>query len=453
MKKIIFLLLITTGFSCQKYLDVKSDHRFLIPSTLKDMSQLLANLNALNFKTVPALGESNDNVTADSVQLSDITGVNKYRLAFLWQLKNNEFYQFTGGGDSWSAPYNAIYYANLVLEKMPRIEKTPQNAGEWNRVYGSALFFRAYHMAQLCWTFAKNYDENNNTDAGIVLKLENDFNNPSVRSSVKESYQQVLKDALAALELLPAVAETKFLPTRKATCALLSRVYLSMLKFSDAAHYADLFLKEQTTMLDFNNPADVIDLIVPYVDFDKEAAFATTLGNGLLQRYADTSFLNMFAADDMRKGIYFQDYFNGLSYSKIIVGGTFKSHNSFTGFRTSEMLLTRAECFARANKPDEALADLNMLCSRRYKTATFVPYTINTQPELLQLILLERRKEMVGEAVRWMDIKRLNKEFNNITIRHYDYLEKRYHELLPNEDRFACPIPTDIIKLSGMQQN
>jgi hypothetical protein len=117
------------------------------------------------------------------------------------------------------------------------------------------------------------------------------------------------------------------------------------------------------------------------------------------------------------------------------------------------MLLTRAECFARANKPDEALADLNMLCSRRYKTATFVPYAINTQPELLQLILLERRKEMVGEAVRWMDIKRLNKEFNNITIRHYDYLEKRYHELLPNEDRFACPIPTDIIKLSGMQQN
>jgi hypothetical protein len=50
-----------------------------------------------------------------------------------------------------------------------------------------------------------------------------------------------------------------------------------------------------------------------------------------------------------------------------------------------------------------------------------------------------------------MDIKRLNKEGRNIIVKRKIGSDRI--ELLPNDNRYAWPIPPDIIELSGMKQN
>ena len=72
--------------------------------------------------------------------------------------------------------------------------------------------------------------------------------------------------------------------------------------------------------------------------------------------------------------------------------------------RTAEVLLSRAEAYARLNKNTEALADLNTLRKQRY--SDYVAGT-ETGADLLTAILLQRRLELAFEGSRFFDLKRL----------------------------------------------
>ena len=95
--------------------------------------------------------------------------------------------------------------------------------------------------------------------------------------------------------------------------------------------------------------------------------------------------------------------------------------------------------------------DLNALLEKRYQTSTFTPLVINDQKEALSRILLERRKELVMRGLRWIDIKRLNKGGDQITL--VRKIGNQTYTLLPNSDYYALPIPDDIIRITGMKQN
>jgi len=53
--------------------------------------------------------------------------------------------------------------------------------------------------------------------------------------------------------------------------------------------------------------------------------------------------------------------------------------------------------------------------------------------------------------LRWMDIKRLNKEGANISLRRT--VNGITYSLQPNDNKFALPLPETIIRISGMTQN
>ncbi|KKX49153.1 RagB/SusD family nutrient uptake outer membrane protein [Sphingobacterium sp. IITKGP-BTPF85] len=127
------------------------------------------------------------------------------------------------------------------------------------------------------------------------------------------------------------------------------------------------------------------------------------------------------------------------------------SNNLFGGIATDEMYLVRAECLAREGKIAEALADINLLLSKRYKSTSFMPLSETNISNLLDLILLERRKELLFRGLRWMDIKRLNLEGRMISLIREGADGKV--ELKPNDNRFAIPLPEDIIRLAGVEQN
>lgn len=88
---------------------------------------------------------------------------------------------------------------------------------------------------------------------------------------------------------------------------------------------------------------------------------------------------------------------------------------------------------------------------KRWKTGTFVPFTASTSSGALATILAERRKELMMRDLRWMDIKRLNKEGAGITLKRI--VAGQPYQLQPNEPRFALPLPAYVLALTGMQQN
>ena len=63
----------------------------------------------------------------------------------------------------------------------------------------------------------------------------------------------------------------------------------------------------------------------------------------------------------------------------------------------------------------------------------------------------ERRKELIFRGLRWIDIKRLNLEGANIEQRRF--LDGKEYILEPNSNRYALPLPDDIIRLTWMEQN
>ena len=110
-----------------------------------------------------------------------------------------------------------------------------------------------------------------------------------------------------------------------------------------------------------------------------------------------------------------------------------------------------AECKVRMNKIQEGIGYLNALLVKRWKTGTFVPITANSQVEALDIVLKERRKELLIRGLRWPDLKRYNRDGANITLMRT--VKGQTYSLPPNDPRYAIAIPEDIITLSGMPQN
>jgi starch-binding outer membrane protein, SusD/RagB family len=54
-------------------------------------------------------------------------------------------------------------------------------------------------------------------------------------------------------------------------------------------------------------------------------------------------------------------------------------------------------------------------------------------------------------GLRWIDIKRLNKEGAGIVLKRL--IGDKTYTLQPNDPRYALPLPADIILNTGMQQN
>ncbi|HTH31212.1 MAG TPA: hypothetical protein VL946_07665, partial [Lacibacter sp.] len=98
-----------------------------------------------------------------------------------------------------------------------------------------------------------------------------------------------------------------------------------------------------------------------------------------------------------------------------------------------------------------ALAALNTVLTKRWKTGAFVPLITTNNQQVLEWVLAERRKESAFRDLRWMDLKRLNREGAGIQLQRK--IGSEDFILMPNDLRYAMPIPEDIILMTGMPQN
>lgn len=438
----------------KKFLDEKPDSDFFVPTTLEDFQALLDNDAVIS--VTPVLGElSADNYYLPSTFWQGLS-LARERNSYNWAV---DIYNGEVGVLDWNTPYEQVFYANVVLDGLKKLAKTPDNAVKWNAMKGSALFTRAFAFHNLAQIFAPVYDlaTANKPNSGIPLRLSPNIDEPTRRSTVQDTYTQILNDLLEASELLPDTINyaVRTRPSKPAALALLARVYLSMSDYEKAQIYADRSLSLYNKLIDYNKLPN-INANFPFDKFNDETlyqgktVFTNVLKGGPVKDcILDSNIFQSYLTNDLRKSAFY-------SYNTFNFPNPKGSYNAtifaFTGLATDELYLIRAECKARNGLKDEALTDLNVLLSNRFKTGFFTPVTATTTDEAVTMILKERRKELPFRGVRWSDLRRLNKENGRKTTL-TRILNGQTYTLAPGDSRYVLPIPPDIIQFANIPQN
>ena len=445
---IIFCLLL---INCNKkeFLDEKPNSEVFVPTTLEDFQILLDNEAKLGI--IPVLGElSADNFYIPS-SFWQLLGTLEHN-AYIWL---PDIYNGEGNIADWNAPYEQVLYANVVLDGLKYVSVTSENWQQWNNMKGSALFIRAYAFYNLAQVFAQPYDAATaSNNLGIPLKLTPKVEELVKRSTVEETYAQILNDLLEAKELLPDAVpfSNRNRPSKPAALAQLARVYLSMRRYNKAGDYADSSLKLYSSLIDYNTSNTAVSR--PFDRYNAETMYQskfveTNVLKGLIRDcIIDTTLYNSYLPNDLRRSL----FFNINSVGKVNFKGSYNGTSfAFTGLATDEMYLVRAECRARTDDVSGAMNDLNTLLQKRWKTGTFITYAASTSDSALKLILNERRKEMPCRGIRWTDIRRLNLEKAGITPKRI--LNNQEYSLPINSSLYVLPIPPDAIQLGHYEQN
>lgn len=456
MKWCYSILLIICAYGCRKsdFLNTRPDPSLVVPSTLADYQAILDNDFSMNgeagYGVVPALGESGaDNYfVSNDVYNSVLQPL--YKRVYTWDkevFQNEQVYD-------WNIPYQSIYMANVVLDGLAQLEVSADELQQYNVARGSALFFRSHLFYQLAQVFVKPYDKDSATTLpGLPLRLTSSLTEQLQRSTMEETYQQIITDLQAAIPLLPAKPVYATQPSKAACYGLLSRTYLTMQDYSNGLLYADSCLQLHNTLINYNSLDTVgyypFTILNPEVIFQCEMIRAPDVFP-VNPNYAfvDTVLVHSYDNTDLRRLVFFKPR-NGYYF----FNGTYSGYYGlFAGIASDEVYLNRAECYARTGKEQAALDDMNTLLANRYRTGSFIPYTTANTPDVLQLVLEERRKELCYRGLRWSDLRRLNKEGAGIKLQRM--VDNSMYMLPANDSRYVYPIPGPVMNLNPLiEQN
>ncbi|WP_266361991.1 RagB/SusD family nutrient uptake outer membrane protein [Tellurirhabdus rosea] len=357
-------------------------------------------------------------------------------------------------GEVWRFNYLMINDVNLILENIAPYEASaPKKA---NRIKGQALAIRGLLHFNLLQYYAPNFDRNS-TSPGVPVKTTSKIETPA-RATVKQVYDQIIKDLEAALPLLNDVDAAINTATKRSRIdaatvnAILARVSLYAKEYDRAITYATAAISARPLATRANfpgiwsdanadevlfaiqfNPGEggpALDVWSPATNRSQWEPAATLLST--FDRTNDVRFASYFTAGESitgsvnRAGRFVVTKYQGKGTAR-------DGAANFKAFRTGEMYLIRAEARALTNRAAEALADLNTL--RAARIANFAPGT-ETGQALIDAIALERRKELWMEGHRWFDLKRTTRVVNRADCRPGSVCT-----LAANSPKWAWPIP------------
>lgn len=400
LRTVICLLLFTLQ-GCENFLEIRPDKKMVIATKLDDLQAIFDNTGVI--KAQAYLSE----VMADDYYISDADFVAQADFIRQYYLRETPLIDYSQG---WVSYYRAVFYVNEILAGIQRIDYSGIELPKARHLEGSALFVRAlsyYHLAQL---FTVPYVEATAVnEKGLPLRLSPDFNQVVKRSSQLETYQQIIADFRNSIRLLPVTKPTyPTRPWKAAAYAGLANVYLTMENYALAETYADSVLQITDQLMDFSMLDQQAE--VPFSPYNPEVLYYSNFGhtgplsNRLLN--VDTLLYRNYDDADLRKAVYFKIRPNNTVQYK----GDYPIQNQgfFNGLTIAEMFLVRAECKARRGDSNGAAEDLKTLMDSRWTANHYViPGNLN-DAGILNLILEERRRELVFKGRRWYDVRRLH---------------------------------------------
>lgn len=432
--------------SCSKFLDAKPDRSLAIPDNVRDLQALL-DYEDQTILYYPAAGD----VAADYYFIKEVDWLSR-------DIDVRNTYNWAGNDQNrqdWSNNYNKIFYSNVVLDAIDHAKLGSMSEADRREVKGRAHFFRGwtyFHLAQLYSPYYAFGDED--SEYGLPLKLKPDINEPVRRSTVKETYEQIIHDLSQAADLLPDRVAVQVRPSKAAAYAALARLYLILGDCGQALSYANACLNIHYELIDYNTLDSELNL--PLGAFNKEVIFhavtlATSGVHNLSVAYVDLGMPDKYQDGDLRKKLFFKQEDNG--YYRFIGSYEGTIYALFGGIVIDEVYLIKAESEARLGFEKEARETLNSLLITRWEHNSYVPVVDLAGEELLRLILGEREKQLLFRGgIRWSDLRRLNRDSRFAkTLRRK--IGNEEYELPPNDLRYTFLLPYDVIELSKLKQN
>lgn len=395
----------------------------------------------------------------DDYQYNNLGGSN--RASFYYDMNYQTASEFTSSTSSsnvaWKSPYIVIGRANRIIAAAEggALSDAAEAKATIDQYAAEAKVLRALAHFDLVRIYGKPYTEDQGASLGVPLVTEVlESNAKPARSTVAEVYTQVVKDLTEAISSNALATETEpgYVSVWGAK-AILSRVYLNMGDYANALSVAEDIIKNSGAALwtrdqyfkawDASTPNESEFLFRLNVSGSTDNNDLNGIGNlqgrdGYKEMVATKKFVDMLSADanDVRNDMFLP----ATADKEVAVYGTNKVFlNKLRGqggnlrnvtivpiIRLSEVYLTAAECAFRKNDKTKAVEYLNDLVKNRTTTEASLATVDNIT---LERILIERRKELIGEGQRYFDALR-----NNETITRYtSEADKGWHKTLSKE--------------------
>lgn len=306
----------------------------------------------------------------------------------------------------WGAAYNGINRANNVLASLPALEDEI-GEDEYAQLKGEAHFIRALNYFNLANFFG-----------GVPLITEPVSEVPDDVGVARNTLAQVhafveaeLALARAGLPELGADAEGR--AGYEAATALLARVHLYQMEWQQAYDLADEIIESGTYGLEpqyFNvfekeqTSESILELPFTVTDAGALSFWFYPSGLGGRRGFAPSAnFRGSFEAGDERFDVATQFTGSGSAYGNKYTDIA-NNADDIPVLRLAEMYLIRAEAAARLGDLGQAIDDVNVI--RERAGLADLAATVDTQVEVLEAVLNERRHELFYEGHRFFDLKR-----------------------------------------------
>jgi tetratricopeptide (TPR) repeat protein len=332
--------------------------------------------------------------------------------------------------------YKAVNSANSVISAVPAVNDPLLTSDEKNKILGEAYFIRALAYFDLGRGWG-----------GVQLQLTPTTDLSALkgvkRSTLDQTYDQVLADLTKAEQLLPEDASTRNRAQKSVARALRARLHLYRQQWSDAENYATqvigntkyALVKPYNTFFTapFLSTESVFEL--SYSTNDKNSYwnlwYPSSAGGQYTLKPSDAlvAKLNNPNIGGTRKTLIAG---TGTGVYGVLYNTTSSSIDPSYVIRIAELYLIRAEARAQQNNLTGAIADLNIIRNR----AGVVPTTATTQAEVIQAIEDENSVEFPFEAHRWFDLVRTGRAgaVLGLTNKNYWLFPIPYSDILSDPD-------------------
>lgn len=447
----ILILLFTLAWSaCNKKLDVPPQNT-LTPEEIRSADDIKSVLfgGYATLQNANALGEKYNTFGELLVHNGDINWAGTFE-TYTDLSKNSQVRTSPEVYRVWANSYHTINAANIVLSKLDVL-----TGDEKTEIEGEAKFLRSIAYYYLVNLFALPYSAGNTASSpGVPLILEPvtgyvPERDKLPRASVDAVYALVVADLENAVAGLPETASNAR-ATKYSALALLSRVYLSQLKYTEAATAANEVIESGGYALTgtyagaFNNASNSSEDIFAIQQTSQSNSGTSNFGmttfysadpEGRGEIQITNAHLAKYQAGDSRRAFFYPG--SSISGSNGNMTGKWRNlYRAIPVLRLAEMYLTRAEANYRKGGtpigPNSPLDDVNIIRSRANLSDLGSIASAD-------VIVNERYLELAFEGDRFFTVKRLKLSVNGHP---YDY------------EKLILPIPQREIDLgNALPQN
>lgn len=414
---LVAALSMTVFTSCEDFLTVTPDDALPPEEALSEQKDLDKALNGMYYTLTNTSFYGRNFLVRGEVGGDDIQPIGQTAS------RTENFYRFVYRVNNspeglWSVPYGIINSANTMLAVINNIPASDAR----DNSEGEALAIRALCHFNLLLTYGTPYMKDNGASYGVPLAdkvfAENDL--PS-RASVADGYKMVIDDLVKAIGLLSEDVNYGHI-NRWAAKALLSRVYLYKGDWDNAFKYADEVAQDGPYSLVSNaeypsiwaqkeNSESVFDIDIDETrsgNLELIGYIASPEGYGELIATKDLVRLISEYPNDVRSKLFQEDGNGEMRFVNKYPGYNGKLPvNNVRVLRLSDIYLIAAEAALKKSTPDQDKADFYLNEIRKRAVLGLDEVTATEE-----LILKERRKELVMEGHRFYDAMRLGLTLN-----------------------------------------